>query len=204
MKKSILITTFLLCILTLISSQKVESKTETEFLKQVIVQERDSVIYIKESWGWEKMKEKLNRKKFYDYNLNNNNSIELSDSEYDYIINEINTSKNHIWDSNLVKNSESVNQNDVELYLKRKNQPAKLELEERLKLNDTSAVVELKNKEYFAYSFSKPIFFRKGKFCIFSYNMITRDNLGNYKQVAFYKKVKGKWVEWLQIYNSLN
>lgn len=202
MKKSILITALLVCTLTLISSQKIES--ETEFLKQVIVQQRDSIIYIKESWGWEKMKEKLNRKKFRDYNLNNNNSIELSDTEYNYIINEINTNKNHVWDSNLIKNSESVNQNDVESYLKKKNLPAKLEFEEQLKLNDTSAVVELKNKTYFAYSFSKPIFFRKGKFCIFSYNMVTGDNSSNYKQVAFYKKVRGKWIVWLEIYNSLN
>lgn len=202
MKKSILITVFLVCTLALISFQKEES--ETEFLKQIIVQERDSIIYIKESWGWEKMKEKLNLKKFRDYNLNNNNSIELSDTEYDYIINEINVNKNHVWDSNLVKNSESVNQNDVESYLKKKNQPAKLEFEEHLKLNDTSAVLKLKNKEYFAYSFSKPIFFRKGKFCIFSYNMVTGDNLSNYKQVAFYKKVRGKWIMWLEIYNSLN
>lgn len=199
MRRTILISIFLISSLSLISSQKIE--LESEFLKQIIVKEKDSMIYVKESWGWEKMVEKLNRRKFHDYNLNN--TIVLSDSEYDYIINEIKVNQNHIWNSNLFESSERINLNEIESYLKRKNQPVKLELEEKLKFNDTIAVIKLRNKNYFAYSFSKPIFFREGKFCIFSYNIITGEKLSNYRQVAFYKKTNRKWIEWLEIYNSL-
>ncbi|UUC45148.1 hypothetical protein [Flavobacterium cerinum] len=193
---------FLICSLSFIPSPKTE--LESEFLEQIIVQERGSITYVRESWGWEKMKELLNRKVFYDYNLDNRNSIELTDSEYNFILNEIDANRNHIWSPKLLKNAESIDQNEIESYLLRKSQPVKSELKEHLKLNATSAVVKLKNKMPLAFSFSKPIFFRKGTLCIFAYSVVTHDNLGNYKQIAFYKKEKGKWVENLEIYNSLN
>jgi len=202
MKKTILTFIFLFSLITLISSQKIE--LETEFLKEIIVQEKDSMIYVGESYGWQKMIEKFNRKKFQDYNLNNSNTIELTEVEYNYILKEIKTNQSHIWSSNLFDNSERFNQNDIESHLQRKNKPAELEFQESLKIDDTSAVVELKNKTYHAYAFSKPIFFRKNKFCIFAYHIITGKKIGDYKQIAFYKKEKGKWIEWLEIYNNLN
>lgn len=89
------------------------------------------------------------------------------------------------------------------LYLKLKNKPYQLEFENSQNNNDTNSVAKIKNKRYFIYSFSKPIFFRKGKFCVFSYSIISNQNSKDYKQIAFYKKVKGKWIEYIEIYNNL-
>ena len=150
------------------------------------------------------MKEKLNRKKFRDYQLNNSNIIELSDQEFDYILGEIVKNENFTWNSNLFSNSEKVSKKNIGAYLKQKNIPYELEFESNHKRNDTSAVIEMKNREYFALSFSKPIFFRKNKFCLFSHSYVTTKKTGNYSKVAFYKMENGKWIEWLELYNNLN
>lgn len=192
---------FIIWTINICSAQKVEM--ESVFFQDIILPVNDSIIYAGESYGWEKMKEKLNRKKFKDYNLNNTNTIKLTDYEYNYLFSEISANENYKWNSKQFPNSEKVSQNEIESHLKRKNEPYLLE-SENISPNDTSAVVEMKNKRYFVYSFSKPIFFRDNKFCIFAFCTKMGNNSKDYCKVAFYRKRNGKWTEWLEIYNNLD
>jgi hypothetical protein len=56
-------------------SQK--NEIENEFLKNFF-SHKDTLIYTSESFGWNIMKEKFNKKKYKDYNLNNTNTIEFT------------------------------------------------------------------------------------------------------------------------------
>ena len=152
----------------------------------------------------EKIKEKLNGKKYKDYNLNNNNTIELTDLEYKSLLSEIAVNENYKWKSKQFANSEKVSQDEIESYLKKRNEPFRLEFESVGKNDDTSAVVKMKHKNYFVYSFSKPIFFRNNQYCIFAYCTHMGNDSKDYRQIAFYRKRNGKWIEWLEIYNNLD
>ena len=195
MRKTNLIYLFLICFLS-ISCQRTTSKLELEVINETVLLESDSTIYIKESCGWEIMKEKLNRKV---YLYLKNQSIVLTDSEYSYIINEIRENENYNWDSKLFTNSIRISQNEARRYLKQKNLPFNLEFDTALKRNDTIVLSNPKNRPYFADSFSKPIFFRDNKFCIFFYGCVAEDNSSDHFDVAFYKKVEGKWVRWVKL-----
>jgi len=201
MIKTLRILIFILFSSFLVSSQ--ENEIESDFLNEVIFSDQDSIIYVEKSFGWNKIKKVLNRKVFIDYNQNNTNTIELIDKEFEFILNEIKINRNHIWDTNLFPKAIKISHDKVESFLHNVNRPAKLELENYQKSIDTSAAINLKNKLYFAKTFTKPIFFRKNQFCIFYHKIITGDN-NDYEQIAFYKKVNGKWIEWLEIFNNLN
>jgi len=190
----------LFCTMNICFSQK--NEIENEFLKNFF-SHKDTLIYTSESFGWNIMKEKFNKKKYKDYNLNNTNTIQFTDKEYQYIKNEISTLENYFWNSNLFDNSEKIELEEVESYLKKRNEPYRLEFE-NISINDTSATVEMKNKNYIVYSFSKPIFFRKNKFCLFGYSVNSEKNFKPYKRIAFWRKKRGKWIEWLDLYNNID
>ena len=175
---------FIIWTINICSAQKLE--IESEFFQDVILPERDSIIYAEESYGWEKIKEKLNGKKYKDYNLNNNNTIELTDLEYKSLLSEIAVNENYKWKSKQFANSEKVSQDEIESYLKKRNEPFRLEFESVGKNDDTSAVVKMKHKNYFVYSFSKPIFFRNNQYCIFAYCTFSRQLFKIF--CRFYKK----------------
>ena len=190
---------FIIWSINICSAQK--NKIELEFFQDVILTANDSLIFSEESFGWEKMKENLNRKNYHDYNLNN--SFKLTDSEYKYIIGEIEANKNYIWSSSSFANSEKISENEMESYLRTKNKAFYLEFENSIKSNDSSAIIKMKNKICFAYTFSKPIFFRNNKFCFFSFYSTVGDKSRDYCQIGFYRKRNGKWIEWVEIYNNL-
>ena len=197
MKKLILILLFLICLQPLFSCQRAVSKSELEFFNETIFLDTDSIIYIKESSGWNNMKEKLSPKKNYYHDLYNNNPFELTSSEYKYILSEIKANENYNWDSNLFINSERISQSEARKYLKQKNRPINIEFDSALKRHDTSALINLKNRPYFADSFSKPIFFRNNQFCIISYDCVAEDYSSDHGEVAIYKKVNEKWIRWV-------
>lgn len=189
-----------ICCISFCSAQK--NEIETAFFNSVLPTQ-DTIIYTDESFGWEIMEEKINKKKFHDYNLNTSKTIKLTISEYKYIKNKISILENYIWNVNQFDRSEKIALAEIEIYLQKRNEPHKLELE-NVVINDTSAVIQMKNKEYFVYSFSKPIFFRNNKFCLFGFSIISEKKHKPYKKIAFYRKKRGQWIEWLELYNNLD
>lgn len=114
MKDIIWISTFLVFSSLLLFSEKIDN--ESEFLKDVILKDYDSIIYVKESYNLKEIKEKLYKKRFN--SLNDSNFIELNDVEYRYILNEIEENKNHVWASNLFPNSNIVPQDEIRIIFK--------------------------------------------------------------------------------------
>lgn len=161
-----------------------------------------NTIYVKESFDLSEIKTLLDREKFKDYNLPKSNTVTINQTEKNYIISQIVNNQNFNWDKTFFKDSELISNNEVESYLKTRNQLHIKEVDSILKTKDSiESVIKVKNMFYLAYSISKPIFFRKGNYCIVGYKVNLQSSIKDIS-VSIYKKRRGKWMHFIEIYNN--
>lgn len=161
-----------------------------------------NTIYVKESFDLSEIKTLLDKEKFKDYYLPKSDSIIIDQTEKNYIRSQIVNNQNFIWDKTYFKDSEIVSNNNVEFYLINKNQPHIKEVDSILKSKDSvKSGIKIKNVFYCAISFSKPIFFRKGTYCILGYKVNLQSSIEDIS-VSIYKKRHGKWTHYIEIYNN--
>ena len=161
-----------------------------------------NTIYVKESFDLSEIKTLLEREKFKDYNLSKSNTVIIDKTEKNYIRSQIVNNQNFNWDKTFFKDSELILNSEVESYLKNKNQPHIKEVDSILKTKDSvKSVITVKNVFYTAYSLSKPIFFRNGNYCILGYKVNLQSSIEDIS-ISIYKKRRGKWTQYIEIYNN--
>ncbi len=180
-----------------------DNQDELKIIK-LVTKAKSELIYTKESFDLSTIKSKFLTDTLYDwFTPYESNVLTLSKQEMTFLDDEIEKNKNFVWPDNLLKESVTVSPDKIQLYLIDKNAPQNREIDSISKSKDSlDAVYKLKNKSYYAHSFSKPIFFRKGTLCIIGYTFYVQ-NHRDCKYVAIFRKRKGKWKELSIIYNNL-
>jgi hypothetical protein len=187
----------------LFSAFRTSGQTEQEdiiILRKAIGKTPDCLItYVDKSTGWERMAEHLDNRKYEGQTTDTKqNSISLTNSEFNQLNQQIENYKDFSWGENLFDYSKSISSDSVLKYLAESNARLKKEQDDALSKMDTVTYYKLRKIEPWVFGFSKPLIFRDNTFCLLYIVALCSGTCG-YDELAFYKKENGNWSKWVVV-----
>ncbi|HIA11202.1 MAG TPA: hypothetical protein EYN69_03905 [Flavobacteriales bacterium] len=152
----------------------------------------NNLTYIRESAGRESMKKRLLDKSYRKFIDSTWENLQLTDQEYEYLLDQIELNKDFVWKDSLLANSQYIPKDSIWTYLHNERR----KWYEIYKQNP--ATENLKRERPWVFQFSRPIYLRDNQLCLLYYVALCGKVSGHY-QIAFYKKEEDAWIEWIVI-----
>ncbi|HUM53500.1 MAG TPA: hypothetical protein PK431_16900 [Chitinophagales bacterium] len=164
---------------------------DKSLLKLIIKQKpNEKIAYVDKSIGWTNIEEEIKNHTVFK-NVKGIDSISLSKTEKDTILNQVKNYNSYVWNYRLFDNSVRILYDSMFVYLNNEREKNSIILKGK-------SIDVQKYKLSKLYAFSKPIYLRNNTISLLFNTIIYYRGASNY-QICFYKKEDGKWKEWILI-----
>ncbi len=114
------------------------------------------------------------------------------------LLEQIKTLKKYQWQDSLFENSRRIEQDSIWVNIHRENKKRFSAISDATAQRDTTTINKLKHERTRIYTFSKPLYIREKSVALTGFGWMCGGDCGH-NEVAFYKKVHGKWKRWAVI-----
>lgn len=124
--------------------------------------------------------------------------IVLDEKDKAVLLNQIKQNRNFRWNNKMLPQFIKIEADSMQSYLSAENKRHYDLMNEALAKKDTATFYKNKYIRAWAFTISKPIYFRDNSFCLINAIALCGDTCGR-SEIAVYKKEESGWIRWLVI-----